>query len=355
MNFNPIFTSKHGILHVVVLLSLLFTGLQFSSAQTSPDRERFDPYAANTSFSPSMAIIIARRRLPALPESRRGPRPRQRRHRDVPDTGLLRGQVLKIGKGALECAVCLCEFEDDETLRLIPKCDHVFHPECIDAWLSSHTTCPVCRSNLSPQPGESVPQLGDPESPLHELDVEAQNGDVVESEHPDNNNGETQAQPPEPQVIDVMNPTLNRNRTRGSRSNQPRKFPRSHSTGHSLIQPGENTERFTLRLPVDVRKQVMNRKLNRANSLVVLPMESSSRRGYRTGGEGSSRGKNSRRLERMDRSFKSDRWVFSKAPPFFSRAYSLRSPKVAASNSNEPPTQAAGPEGSLGEPGRPPV
>ncbi|KAL2491857.1 E3 ubiquitin-protein ligase ATL6 [Abeliophyllum distichum] len=56
----------------------------------------------------------------------------------------------KIGKGALECAVCLNEFEDNETIRLIPKCDHVFHAECIDAWLESHVTCPVCRANLVP-------------------------------------------------------------------------------------------------------------------------------------------------------------------------------------------------------------
>jgi E3 ubiquitin-protein ligase ATL6/9/15/31/42/55 len=83
---------------------------------------------------------------------------------------------LKIGKGALECAVCLNEFEDDETLRLIPKCDHVFHPECIDEWLASHTTCPVCRANLAPQPGDddSVPQLGELTA---QADVEAQNED----------------------------------------------------------------------------------------------------------------------------------------------------------------------------------
>ncbi|KAI8025107.1 RING-H2 finger protein ATL11 [Camellia lanceoleosa] len=63
---------------------------------------------------------------------------------------------LKIGKGALECAICLNEFEDVDNLILIPKCDHVFHPECIDAWLNSHVTCPVGRADLIPQPGETL-------------------------------------------------------------------------------------------------------------------------------------------------------------------------------------------------------
>ena len=35
----------------------------------------------------------------------------------------------KASKGALECVVCLSEFDDDETLRLLPKCSHVFHPD----------------------------------------------------------------------------------------------------------------------------------------------------------------------------------------------------------------------------------
>ncbi|CAN1329600.1 Putative RING-H2 finger protein ATL49 [Linum perenne] len=47
-----------------------------------------------------------------------------------------------------DCAVCLCEFEPEDKLRLLPKCSHAFHVACIDAWLLSHSTCPLCRSSL---------------------------------------------------------------------------------------------------------------------------------------------------------------------------------------------------------------
>uniref|UniRef100_A0A803LUU2 RING-type E3 ubiquitin transferase n=1 Tax=Chenopodium quinoa TaxID=63459 RepID=A0A803LUU2_CHEQI len=45
----------------------------------------------------------------------------------------------------LECVVCLSEFKDQEVLRILPDCLHVFHPHCIAPWLASHVTCPVCR------------------------------------------------------------------------------------------------------------------------------------------------------------------------------------------------------------------
>ncbi|XP_057787768.1 RING-H2 finger protein ATL13-like [Salvia miltiorrhiza] len=51
-------------------------------------------------------------------------------------------------KDPFDCAVCLCEFEADDKLRLLPKCSHAFHMDCIDTWLLSHSTCPICRASL---------------------------------------------------------------------------------------------------------------------------------------------------------------------------------------------------------------
>uniref|UniRef100_A0A2P2NFI8 RING-type E3 ubiquitin transferase n=1 Tax=Rhizophora mucronata TaxID=61149 RepID=A0A2P2NFI8_RHIMU len=53
-------------------------------------------------------------------------------------------------KNPFDCAVCLCEFEPEDKLRLLPQCSHAFHTECIDTWLLSHSTCPLCRTSLLP-------------------------------------------------------------------------------------------------------------------------------------------------------------------------------------------------------------
>ncbi|KAK3013254.1 hypothetical protein RJ639_008321 [Escallonia herrerae] len=53
-------------------------------------------------------------------------------------------------KNPFDCAVCLCEFEAEDKLRLLPKCSHAFHMDCIDTWLLSHSTCPLCRGSLLP-------------------------------------------------------------------------------------------------------------------------------------------------------------------------------------------------------------
>ncbi|XP_028765329.1 E3 ubiquitin-protein ligase ATL23-like [Neltuma alba] len=50
-----------------------------------------------------------------------------------------------------ECAVCLGDIDEDHPVRLIPACNHAFHLECADTWLSHHRLCPLCKANLHPQ------------------------------------------------------------------------------------------------------------------------------------------------------------------------------------------------------------
>ncbi|XP_043723818.1 RING-H2 finger protein ATL46-like [Telopea speciosissima] len=51
-------------------------------------------------------------------------------------------------KEPFDCAVCLCEFSELDKLRLLPLCSHAFHINCIDTWLLSNSTCPLCRGTL---------------------------------------------------------------------------------------------------------------------------------------------------------------------------------------------------------------
>ncbi|CAI0398050.1 unnamed protein product [Linum tenue] len=44
-----------------------------------------------------------------------------------------------------ECAICLGEFEEEAAVKMIPVCQHVFHAQCVDAWLNAHVNCPLCR------------------------------------------------------------------------------------------------------------------------------------------------------------------------------------------------------------------
>uniref|UniRef100_A0A0D9WAL9 RING-type E3 ubiquitin transferase n=1 Tax=Leersia perrieri TaxID=77586 RepID=A0A0D9WAL9_9ORYZ len=58
--------------------------------------------------------------------------------------------IIVVGGGEAECcAVCLGAFDAaDELLRVLPRCRHAFHPDCVDAWLLEHSTCPVCRRRV---------------------------------------------------------------------------------------------------------------------------------------------------------------------------------------------------------------
>ncbi|XP_074369377.1 RING-H2 finger protein ATL78-like [Apium graveolens] len=77
------------------------------------------------------------------------------------------------GLGA-ECVICLSEFTPKQHVKLLPKCNHGFHVKCIDRWLTSHSSCPICRNCLFQTfqkiVGCSIPNTSQP-TPLHQESI----------------------------------------------------------------------------------------------------------------------------------------------------------------------------------------
>ncbi|XP_052201667.1 RING-H2 finger protein ATL58-like [Diospyros lotus] len=63
-----------------------------------------------------------------------------------------------------QCPVCLADYLAEDRLQQIPACGHTFHMVCIDLWLSTHTTCPLCRQSLIAPPTASIEPSETPET-----------------------------------------------------------------------------------------------------------------------------------------------------------------------------------------------
>ncbi|KAL7720786.1 hypothetical protein QTN25_002005 [Entamoeba marina] len=44
------------------------------------------------------------------------------------------------------CPICLDVFVENEPVKILP-CEHFFHSDCIDLWLTNHSNCPFCKSS----------------------------------------------------------------------------------------------------------------------------------------------------------------------------------------------------------------
>ncbi|KAK7407150.1 hypothetical protein VNO78_08827 [Psophocarpus tetragonolobus] len=143
---------------------------------------------------------------------------------------------------SLECAICLLEFDNDSMLRLLTLCYHVFHQDCIDLWLRSHKTCPVCRTDLEAPTNKDVEQNQEnvePESIDHVcIDVKEGDGD---HRHVDD------------EGVSSLSDGMQQHKFA---------FARSHSTGHSIVMVrGEGREddddKYTLRLQEHVSLEIV--------------------------------------------------------------------------------------------------
>ena len=170
-------------------------------------------------------------------------------------------------------------------------------------WLASHVTCPVCRAKLKPENAEFKVEIEEEGSENHVFDESSER------------RGEVLCEGNEGGVGGGVDGVVGK----GNRSSKVAAFGvlvRSHSTGHSLVEPGKSLERFTLRLPEEVRKQILGNKggggMKRSASYDVV-LQCGEGKGWWSrsevgGGEGSSSSKG-----------KNNSWVLSMTPPFVSR------------------------------------
>ncbi|RWW86774.1 hypothetical protein BHE74_00004434 [Ensete ventricosum] len=107
--------------------------------------------------------------------------------------------VLRAGdlKEGVECAVCISELSEGEAARLLPRCGHAFHLDCIDMWFCSHSTCPVCRSPAV---------LEEPEKP--DSVAESPRNQDYSGEHSSTSSGSSSGTPPGALVIETPRSTV---------------------------------------------------------------------------------------------------------------------------------------------------
>jgi len=67
------------------------------------------------------------------------------------ELGALNIDELETGEGESPrsvCCLCIEEIKVGEYYKVMPRCDHIFHADCIDTWLLIRASCPLCRGEI---------------------------------------------------------------------------------------------------------------------------------------------------------------------------------------------------------------
>ena len=64
----------------------------------------------------------------------------------LPETDI--GDVSKLAPEKRNCILCLIDLKTGDKATVLP-CVHMFHTACIQGWLKSKNTCPICQLKLT--------------------------------------------------------------------------------------------------------------------------------------------------------------------------------------------------------------
>jgi len=61
-----------------------------------------------------------------------------------------------------ECSICLDSFkENDDLVEFTCNKEHIFHEDCIKAWIEKRTNCPICRKEMFTNESDVIKDLDD--------------------------------------------------------------------------------------------------------------------------------------------------------------------------------------------------
>ncbi|CAN7026782.1 RING-H2 finger protein ATL79 [Brassica rapa] len=141
-----------------------------SSTECNSHTCRWKPYSNSTEFQANVSVLLilvvsalicglslcAAIRCFLRPnlqtdDNEHKPDPEEDFSSTVPTPTLVYSSDLELAGAQAECAICLSEFEPGESIHVLEKCHHGFHVKCIHKWLSSHSSCPTCRTSIFSQ------------------------------------------------------------------------------------------------------------------------------------------------------------------------------------------------------------
>ena len=67
---------------------------------------------------------------------------------ELPETKI--DDINKLDNDKKNCVICMEDFKNGDKSTNLP-CLHMFHTNCIQSWLKTQNTCPICKFKLTPE------------------------------------------------------------------------------------------------------------------------------------------------------------------------------------------------------------